>query len=175
VNALSLIVGYGTPAQIMAAADDAAAGLLFGVWNTEGSDGVVIERKSLGLLLRGLGCGGLIAAARAHNIPVEIIVVSDGVGSHPNSRSYPPPRLRSVREQEAIVAAAELGVSDASVKFLRMSDKSMPSTGPQAEGPSPRSPRLVYHAERMSWPLPGNMIRIVITKRRLHWPLLHGA
>jgi LmbE family N-acetylglucosaminyl deacetylase len=122
-----------------------------------------------------LGCGGLIAAARAHNIPVEIIVVSDGVGSHPNSRSYPPPRLRSVREQEAIVAAAELGVSDASVKFLRMSDKSMPSTGPQAEGPSPRSPRLVYHAERMSWPLPGNMIRIVITKRRLHWPLLHGA
>ena len=53
VNALSLIVGYGTPAQIMAAADDAAAGLLFGVWNTEGSDGVVIERTSLGLLLRG--------------------------------------------------------------------------------------------------------------------------
>jgi LmbE family N-acetylglucosaminyl deacetylase len=80
-----------------------------------------------------LGCGGLIAAARAHNIPVEIIVVSDGVGSHPNSRSYPPPRLRSVREQEAVVAAAELGVSDASVKFLRMSDKSVPSTGPQAE------------------------------------------
>ena len=35
VNALRLVQRYGTPAQARAAASDAAAGLLFAVWNTE--------------------------------------------------------------------------------------------------------------------------------------------
>ena len=37
-----------------------------------------------------LGCGGLIAAALDLEVDVRLIVVSDGVGSHPNSELYPP-------------------------------------------------------------------------------------
>lgn len=40
VNALALVMAYGTEAQRERAAEDAHAGHLFGVWNTEGSDGL---------------------------------------------------------------------------------------------------------------------------------------
>ena len=40
VNALDLVMTYGTDAQRAQAAEDAHAGHLFGVWNTEGTDGV---------------------------------------------------------------------------------------------------------------------------------------
>jgi len=40
VNALLLVSAYGTAAQADRAAQDAGAGHLFGVWNTEGPDGV---------------------------------------------------------------------------------------------------------------------------------------
>jgi alkylation response protein AidB-like acyl-CoA dehydrogenase len=43
VNALQLISTYGTPRQIERAARDARDGRLFGIWNTEGDDGVTIE------------------------------------------------------------------------------------------------------------------------------------
>ena len=38
--------------------------------------------------------------------PVRIVFVSDGAKSHPNSRSHPPERLRSLREKEALSACA---------------------------------------------------------------------
>jgi alkylation response protein AidB-like acyl-CoA dehydrogenase len=53
VNALKLIVRFGTPAQIAAAADDAARGFLFGVWNTQGNDGVRLKADSSGWRLEG--------------------------------------------------------------------------------------------------------------------------
>lgn len=80
-----------------------------------------------------LGCGGLIAAACAAGIPVRLVVVSDGVGSHPNSRSYPPERLRGLREKETHDAAAALGLAAEHVHFLRLPDRFVPSTGPDAE------------------------------------------
>lgn len=40
VNALDLVMTYGTPRQRERAAEDAHAGHLFGVWNTEAADGV---------------------------------------------------------------------------------------------------------------------------------------
>ena len=43
VNALLLIERYGTEAQREQAAADAAAGLVFGVWNTEAAGGVTFE------------------------------------------------------------------------------------------------------------------------------------
>jgi len=79
-----------------------------------------------------LGCGGLIATARAHGVPVEIIIVSDGTGSHPNSRAYPPARLKALREDEARAAAAELGVEAGAVHFLGLPDRFVPSEGPDA-------------------------------------------
>ena len=80
-----------------------------------------------------LGCGGLIAASRARKIPVHIVIVSDGVGSHPNSPSHPPQRLRDLREQEVIAAGCELGVTEDAITFLRLPDRFVPSDGSRAQ------------------------------------------
>src|SRR4029077_14338443 len=62
----------------------------------------------------------------------RIVVVSDGAGSHPNSASYPPARLRRLRESETLTAARELGVSADAVAFLGLPDRYVPSEGPDA-------------------------------------------
>ncbi|TGD98327.1 PIG-L deacetylase family protein [Methylobacterium nonmethylotrophicum] len=80
-----------------------------------------------------LGCGGLIAEASACGIPVRLVVVSDGVGSHPNSPSHPPARLRTLRESETLAAAAALGLAPDHVAFLRLPDRFVPACGPEAE------------------------------------------
>ena len=80
-----------------------------------------------------LGCGGLIAEARARDLPVRLVVVSDGCGSHPNSRLYPPERLRGLREAETRRAVTELGLAPEHVTFLRLPDAHVPSTGATAQ------------------------------------------
>lgn len=80
-----------------------------------------------------LGCGGLIAAACATGIPVRLVVVSDGVGSHPNSKAYPPERLRGLREDETREAVTALGLAPDHVRFLRLPDRVVPSAGPDAD------------------------------------------
>ncbi|GEP09922.1 PIG-L deacetylase family protein [Methylobacterium gnaphalii] len=80
-----------------------------------------------------LGCGGLIAQACARGLPVRLVVVSDGVGSHPNSPSYPPARLRALREAETLAAAAVLGLSAEHVHFLGLPDRHVPAAGQAAE------------------------------------------
>ena len=80
-----------------------------------------------------LGCGGLIAEACGLGIPTRIVVVSDGAGSHPGSRSFPPPRLRALRESETQAAAAALGLASEAVAFIGLPDRFVPSTGPEAE------------------------------------------
>ncbi len=76
-----------------------------------------------------LGCGGAIALLRRAGIPVAVLFVSDGTGSHPNSRAYPPQRLRDTRETEALAALGLLGVSAASAIFLRLPDTAVPRPG----------------------------------------------
>jgi LmbE family N-acetylglucosaminyl deacetylase len=80
-----------------------------------------------------LGCGGLIAAARAAGRRVHLIVVSDGCGSHTQSRLYPPEALRALREAETLRAAAILGLRPENITFLRLPDAHVPSAGPSAE------------------------------------------
>lgn len=80
-----------------------------------------------------LGCGGLIAFACAAGRAVRLLVLSDGCGSHTHSRTYPPQRLRSLREAETLNAVAELGLAAEHVHFLRLPDAAVPSTGPIAE------------------------------------------
>ena len=80
-----------------------------------------------------LGCGGLIAAARAVDVDVRLVVVSDGVKSHPNSKIYPPPRLKALREAETLSAAAALGLEPSQVHFLGLPDAAVPIAGPLAE------------------------------------------
>jgi LmbE family N-acetylglucosaminyl deacetylase len=79
-----------------------------------------------------LACGGLIAQACAEGRPTRIIVVSDGVGSHPSSKLFPERRLRDLREDEARRAASELGLDPDYVVFLRLPDRFVPSEGPAA-------------------------------------------
>ena len=77
-----------------------------------------------------LGCAGLIAMASACGRPPVIVGVTDGAGSHPNSRSHPPARLRTTRAAELLHAAAILGVGAERVHFLGLPDTRAPFAGP---------------------------------------------
>jgi LmbE family N-acetylglucosaminyl deacetylase len=81
-----------------------------------------------------LGCGGLIADACRQGLLGKIIIVSDGAGSHPNSKAYPPDRLTLLREAEAKRAGAELGLRPEDMVFLRLPDRFVPHHGEAAEG-----------------------------------------
>ena len=80
-----------------------------------------------------LGCGGLLALAAAAGRPARILVLSDGAGSHPHSRLFPAPRLRDLRRQEALDAAAALGVAPDDVGFLDWPDGDVPAGGQRLE------------------------------------------
>jgi LmbE family N-acetylglucosaminyl deacetylase len=69
-----------------------------------------------------LGCGGTVARLRQADVPVHVLMVSDGTMSHPHSPTYPAARLRAVREAETIEALRRLGVSAEDVTFLRQPD-----------------------------------------------------
>jgi LmbE family N-acetylglucosaminyl deacetylase len=80
-----------------------------------------------------LGCGGLIVDACRQGLPGKVVIVSDGAGSHPNSKAYPPDRLTALREEEAKRAAAELGLKPEDMLFLRLPDRFVPFEGEEAE------------------------------------------
>ena len=77
-----------------------------------------------------LGCGGFIAEACRRGRPPHVLVLTDGTGSHPNSRSHPAPVLRDVREREARTAVAELGLPPGRIGFLGLRDTAAPTAGP---------------------------------------------
>ena len=77
-----------------------------------------------------LGCGGLIAAAVEAGTPVFVLILTDGAGSHPNSRAYPPARLRRLRRDEAAAAVAALGLPPGRLGFLDLPDTAAPVAGP---------------------------------------------
>lgn len=97
-----------------------------------------------------LGCGGLIAACRANDIAVRIVVVSDGSGSHPNSRRWPPPRLARLRREETLAAATCLGVADLDVHFLELPDRAVPAAGAGAERAAAALAALAAGADTMA-------------------------
>jgi LmbE family N-acetylglucosaminyl deacetylase len=76
-----------------------------------------------------LGCGGLISLLVNLHIPIRVVIVSDGVGSHRNSDAFPEDRLREVRQQEAIDAVETLGVKQESLAFLNLPDQHVPFPG----------------------------------------------
>ena len=77
-----------------------------------------------------LGCGGLLALCARHGTPVHVAILTDGAGSHPNSRLYPAPRLAALREQEARAAIAALGLQPHQLSFLGLPDTASPMHGP---------------------------------------------
>ena len=76
-----------------------------------------------------LGCGGLIHQACAAGLDVSVAILTDGTKSHPNSRTYPAPRLRAVREAEAAAAVAVLGLPADRLSFLGYPDAAAPRWG----------------------------------------------
>ena len=80
-----------------------------------------------------LACGGLIADACRQGVSAKVVIVSDGAGSHPNSKAYPPERLSTLREAEARQAGAELGLRPEEMLFLRLPDRFVPYEGEEAE------------------------------------------
>jgi len=80
-----------------------------------------------------LACGGLIVEACRQGLRGKVVIVSDGAGSHPNSRAYPPDRLASLREEEARQAGAELGLKPEEMLFLGLPDRFVPYKGEDAE------------------------------------------
>ena len=76
-----------------------------------------------------LGCGGAIALLQQFGNPVQVLVISDGTASHPNSRKYPEQKLRSLRQQETINALELLGINSSAVTFLGLKDSAVPTPG----------------------------------------------
>ncbi|GAB3548907.1 PIG-L deacetylase family protein [Spirosoma fluminis] len=74
-----------------------------------------------------LGCGGTVALLRQQGYVVQVLFVSDGTMSHPNSPSYPAERLRQLRETEAMDAIKILGLSTADAMFMRLKDRQVPT------------------------------------------------
>ena len=77
-----------------------------------------------------LGCGGLIAAAVQAGSPPFVLILTDGTGSHPNSRAYPARKLRTLREREAMDAVGILGLTPDRLGFLGLQDTQSPVDGP---------------------------------------------
>jgi LmbE family N-acetylglucosaminyl deacetylase len=77
-----------------------------------------------------LGAGGLLAATCATGQRADVVVVTDGSGSHPRSKAYPPRRLIALRQAEVEAAGALLGVSPDRLRHLGLPDTQAPSSGP---------------------------------------------
>jgi LmbE family N-acetylglucosaminyl deacetylase len=80
-----------------------------------------------------LGVAGVIAAASARRERVDIVVLTDGSGSHPRSVTHPRETLVALRRAEAKRAAARLGVPRDRLVHLGLPDTQAPSTGPAFE------------------------------------------
>lgn len=85
-----------------------------------------------------LGCGGLIAEHHARGHAVHVMVLTDGTGSHPNSREYPATRLAALRMDEARDAIAALGLPRDRIDFLGLPDGHAPLSGKQLHGAAAR-------------------------------------
>lgn len=68
-----------------------------------------------------LGAAGLLASATARGIRVEIVIVTDGEGSHPDSPTHSPATLGLLRRREVAVAVKAVGVAGAP-RFLGLPD-----------------------------------------------------
>jgi LmbE family N-acetylglucosaminyl deacetylase len=80
-----------------------------------------------------LGTGGLIAEACAESQGVEVVVVTDGSGSHPLSKRYPRQKLVELRYSEVHKAGLALGLPLKNVSFLGLTDTRAPKSGPEFE------------------------------------------
>jgi LmbE family N-acetylglucosaminyl deacetylase len=93
-----------------------------------------------------LGCGGLIASLCDRANPPVVVILTDGTGSHPNSKLYPPARLKTLREAETLAATARLGLPTDRLKFFGYRDTEAPGEGQALQQAASRLARLLRHA-----------------------------
>jgi LmbE family N-acetylglucosaminyl deacetylase/SAM-dependent methyltransferase len=68
-----------------------------------------------------LGAAGLLATVAARGVAIDLIVVTDGEASHPDSPTHSPATLALIRRRELVEAARIVGLGDAPV-FLGLPD-----------------------------------------------------
>jgi LmbE family N-acetylglucosaminyl deacetylase len=76
-----------------------------------------------------LGCGGLIAACCAAGRPPVVAILTDGAGSHPHSRRFPPSRLAILRAAEVRRAVGILGLPPERLFLMNEPDTRVPREG----------------------------------------------
>lgn len=74
-----------------------------------------------------LGCGGALALLAARSNAAFVLILTDGAASHAQSKEYPQPRLRELRERETLLAIGHLGHDQSAVTFMRFDDRRLPS------------------------------------------------
>lgn len=76
------------------------------------------------------GCAGLILTRRAAGLPVNIIYITDGAGSHPGHPRLSPANLAQLRRAEAIKAMQLLQIAPTSFQFLDARDGTLAHLSP---------------------------------------------
>jgi LmbE family N-acetylglucosaminyl deacetylase len=94
-----------------------------------------------------LGTGGLIAEARTAGQEVDVVVVTDGSGSHPRSKQYPRQRLVDVRYSEVHQAGLALGLEPDRIVFLGLPDTLAPKSGPQFDAAVEETLNVIRRSE----------------------------
>ncbi len=97
-----------------------------------------------------LGTGGLIAEACANRQAIDVIVVTDGSGSHPRSKQYPRQRLIDLRYSEVHAAGRALGLRPDRIRFLGLPDTQAPKTGPQFDAAVENTLTVIRHSRAAS-------------------------
>jgi len=80
-----------------------------------------------------LGCGALIAAARAWRSPVDVVFLTGGEASHTPTSDRSMQSLRATRASEATAALGQLGVAATNVRHLHLPDGALARLGREAE------------------------------------------
>jgi LmbE family N-acetylglucosaminyl deacetylase len=79
-----------------------------------------------------VGCGGFIALAVEAGVNVNVVLVTDGAASHPNSLEWPKERLVDLRKQEFLEALQILGVTQVPI-YLNLPDAATGTLPPSAQ------------------------------------------
>jgi len=77
-----------------------------------------------------LGCGGLLALKRERGVPVSVVYMTDGSGSHPGFADQR--ALAGRRRDEALAACATLGIAEGDVHFLEVPDGTLAAAAASA-------------------------------------------
>lgn len=72
-----------------------------------------------------LGCGGIIALKCQNHVPVSVVFLADGHGSHKRYANIESREIIQMRKEEAITALVTLGVDKSAIHFLDFPDGSL--------------------------------------------------